>query len=112
MKNKLLILKKVKNPDYNNLNDEHPENNPQDINNTVASSKYMKYLEYKAFFDEINNKITDLKCRVDLQDSDAMSEMSISGASYFKRRDDAEKRWKVMGYKEEVEKIMSANHDK
>ncbi len=107
LRKQLFVIKKLKNPDFDSDAVEHPEDNPKYIYNSFPSSKYVKYLEYEALFYEADDKLSELKIRVDKQDPDAMAEMTISGRNYIKRRDDALKRWETLGYKGNVEKIMN-----
>lgn len=107
LRKELFVIKKLKNPDFDESAVEHPDDNPRYIFNTFPSPKYVKYLEYEALFYEADDKLAELKIRVDKQDPDAMAEMSISGKNYIKRRDDAQKRWETLGYKGNVEKIMN-----
>lgn len=107
LRKQLFVIKKLKNPDFDDTAVEHPDDNPKFIFNSFPSPKYVKYLEYEALFYEADNKLAELKIRSDKQDPDAMAEMSISGTNYKKRRDDAQKRWETMGYKSAVEKIMN-----
>lgn len=107
LRKQLFVTKKLKNPDFDDSMVEHPDDNPKYIYNTFPSPKYVKYLEYEALFYEADDKLAELKRRVDMQDPDAMAEMTISGKNYIKKRDDAQKRWETMGYKGAVEKIMN-----
>jgi hypothetical protein len=107
LRDELFTIKKLKNPDYDDSMPEHPDDNPKYFFNTFPSPKYVKYLEYEALFYDADDRLAELKRRVDLQDPDAMAEMTISGKNYIKKRDDALKRWESMGYKGAVEKIMN-----
>jgi hypothetical protein len=68
--------------------------------------KFKSYLEHKILFDEFNDKLNDLKNKVDLKNTEAMNEMNFSGRNYTKRRDDSLTRWKVLGNKEVIETIL------
>jgi len=107
LRKQLSVVKKLKNPDFDDAAPEHPDDNPKYFYTAFPSAKYIKYLEYEALFYEADDKLAELKIRVDNQDADAMAEMSISGKNYIKRRDDALKRWETLGYKGAIEKIMN-----
>lgn len=107
LRKQLFVIKKLKNPDFDDSAVEHPDDNPRFIFNSFPSPKYVKYLEYEALFYDADDKLAELKIKVDKQDPDAMAEMNISGKNYIKKRDDAQKRWETMGYKGAVEKIMN-----
>lgn len=68
--------------------------------------KFKSYLEHKISFEEFNNRLNDLKDKVDVNNSDAMNEMTFSGRNYTKRRDDSLTRWKVLGNKEVIDTIL------
>jgi hypothetical protein len=107
LRKQLFVIKKLKNPDFDDTMPEHADDNPKFVFNTFPSPKYLKYLEYEALFYDADDKLADLKKRSDQQDPDAMAEMTISGKNYIKRRDDAQKRWETLGYRGAVEKIMN-----
>lgn len=107
LRKQLFVIKKLKNPDFDPDAAEHPDDNPKFLFTSFTSPKYLKYQEYKALFYEADEKLAELKIRVDRQDPDAMAEMSISGKNYIQKRDNALKVWETMGYKGAIEKILN-----
>ena len=107
LRKQLFTIKKLANPDYDDSMVEHPEDNPKFIYQSFPSPKYVKYLEYEALYYEAEDKLTDLQKRVNDGDAEAMTEMSINGRNFIKRRDDALKRWESLGYRGAVEKVMN-----
>lgn len=104
---KIFTIKKLTNPDFDDASVEHPEDNPKFIFQSFPSPKYIKYLEYEALYSDAEKQLTDLQIRVDNGEGDAMTEMTINGSSYKRRRDDALKRWETLGYKGELEKVFN-----
>ena len=107
LRKQLFTLKKLANPDFDDSMVEHPEDNPKFIYQSFPSPKYVKYLEYEALYYEAEDKLTDLQKRVNDGDSEAMTEMSINGRNFIKRRDDSLKRWESLGYRGAIEKVMN-----
>lgn len=107
LRKKIFTTKKLANPDFDDSAIEHPEDNPKLIYQMFPSPAYVKYLEYEALYDEAEDKLTDLQKRVDDGEAEAMTEMSINGKSYKRRRDEALKRWETIGYKGAIEKAMN-----
>lgn len=79
------------------------------VSNTYPSSKFAKYLELKENYLNLSNKLNALKEKVENGEIDAMTEMNFSGASHIKKVENALKLWSAIGYKNEVEKIISEN---
>lgn len=75
--------------------------------NIYPSSKFAKYLEHKDNYLNLSNKLNTLKEKVENGEIDAMTEMNFSGASHIKKVENALKLWSTIGYKNEVEKIIS-----
>ena len=107
LRKNLFKTKKLDNPDFDEDSIEHPEDNPKTIEQSFPSSKYIKYLEYEAKYEEAEEELTDLQRRVNEGDAEAMTTMSINGRSFIRKRDSALKRWEALGYKGAVEKIMN-----
>lgn len=107
LRKKIFTIKKLANPDFDESSVEHPEDNPKFIFQMFPSPAYVKYLEYEALYDQANERLTDLQKRVDAGESEAMTEMSINGSSYKRKRDEALKRWETIGYKGDIEKAMN-----
>ncbi|GAA4774954.1 MULTISPECIES: hypothetical protein [Flavobacterium] len=79
------------------------------VSNTYPSLKFAKYLEHKDNYLNLSNKLNSLKEKVENGEIDAMTEMSISGATHIKKTENALKLWVAIGYKNEVERIISEN---
>jgi hypothetical protein len=79
------------------------------VSNTYPSLKFAKYLECKDNYLNLSDKLDSLKEKVENGEIDAMTEMSFSGASHIKKVENALKLWTAIGYKNEVEKIISEN---
>ncbi|WP_367914238.1 hypothetical protein [Leadbetterella sp. DM7] len=107
LRKEIVTIKKLKNPDFDDSQVEHPEDNPKYIFQSFPSPQYVKYLEYEALYYEAEDRLTDLQKRVAEGDTEAMSEMAINGRNFIKRRDDALKRWESIGYKGKIEKVMN-----
>ena len=71
------------------------------------SPKFSKYLELKQKYNELSSHLNTVKSNVENGDVNAMTEINFSGATHMKKIENALKLWTSIGYKNEVEKIIS-----
>ncbi|WP_300566916.1 hypothetical protein [Flavobacterium sp.] len=101
IKSKLGVVKKIEN-----------QNNKTDINlseDTFFEPKeeFRKYLEYKEKYHQAESKLNSIKRRAQDGDTSAIHELSISGSLHDTLIKAALNSWIVMGYKNEIEKIIN-----
>lgn len=101
IKSRLGIVKKIEN-----------RNNIKDINlseDTFFEPKeeFRKYLEYKEKYHQAELKLNMLKEKAQQGNTSAMHELSISGSLHDTLVKAALNSWIIMGYKNEIEKIIN-----
>ena len=77
------------------------------VSNTYPSSKFAKYLECRDNYLNLSDKLNTLKEKVENGEIDAKTQMNFSGSSHIKKVENALKLWSAIGYKNEIEKIIS-----
>jgi hypothetical protein len=103
LKLKLGVIKQVKNPSFNKNELETPEY----LMLFTPKAEFIAYLEYKEKFKQAEKSFNILKGLAEKNDSRAIHEMSISGSMYKTMIQSALNSWITLGYKNEIEAIIS-----
>jgi hypothetical protein len=103
LKSKLGVIKQVKNPNFHKNELETPEY----LMHFTPKAEFIAYLEYKEKFIQAQNLLNKAQELVKKNDSRAIHEMSISGSMYKTMIQSALNSWIALGYKNEIEAIIS-----
>jgi hypothetical protein len=106
LKSKLGLNKKIQNPKFDESSDEDSLNNPKFITITEPTSKFSKYLECKAKYEAAQNWLENAQNKIHDGDAAMMAEVTYSGRSRLNRAESALKAWEIIGFKNEIEKII------